>query len=161
MRSSALPFTPNRSRTLALGIRAALLCLPLAAVVPAIAQAQAATQQAVRSYDIPAGALSSALSRFAGEAGVLLSVDGSLVQGLESNGLKGQYGIDEGFAALLQGSGLQAVRDGQGNYSLTRRSAQSDAVELQPMTVEGFALGNALGSMEGYNDTHSSVAITR
>ncbi len=158
MRSSALPFTPNRSRTLALGIRAALLCLPLAAVVPAAAQAQAATQQAVRSYDIPAGALSSALSRFAGEAGVLLSVDGSLVQGLESNGLKGQYGIDEGFAALLQGSGLQAVRDGQGNYSLERRSAQSNAVELQPMTVEGFALGNALGSMEGYNATHSSVA---
>ncbi len=158
MRSSALPFTPNRSRTLALGIRAALLCLPLAAVVPAVAQAQAATQQAVRSYDIPAGALSSALSRFAAEAGVLLSVDGSLVQGLESNGLKGQYGIDEGFAALLQGSGLQAVRDGQGNYSLERRSAQSNAVELQPMTVEGFALGNALGSMDGYNATHSSVA---
>ena len=26
------------------------------------------------------------------------------------------------------------------------------------MTVEGFALGNALGSMEGYNATHSSVA---
>ena len=50
------------------------------------------------------------------------------------------------------------MRDGQGNYSLSRRMAQSDAVELQSMTVEGFALGNALGSMEGYNATHSSVA---
>ncbi len=50
------------------------------------------------------------------------------------------------------------MRDGQGNYSLSRRTEQSGAVELQPMTVEGFALGNALGSMEGYNATHSSVA---
>ncbi|RYJ60687.1 TonB-dependent siderophore receptor [Pseudomonas songnenensis] len=157
MRSTALPFLPDRSRALALGIRAALLCLPLS-IAPGLAIAQSATQQAVRSYDIPAGPLSSALSRFAGEAGVLLSVDGSLLQGLETNGLRGQYGVDDGFAALLQGSGLQAVRDGQGNYSLSRRTAQSGAVELQSMTVEGFALGNALGSMEGYNATHSSVA---
>ncbi|HAB86943.1 MAG TPA: TonB-dependent siderophore receptor, partial [Pseudomonas sp.] len=152
MRSTALPFLPDRSRALALGIRAALLCLPLS-IAPGLANAQSTTQQAVRSYDIPAGPLSSALSRFAGEAGVLLSVDGSLLQGLETNGLRGQYGVDDGFAALLQGSGLQAVRDGQGNYSLSRRTAQSDAVELQSMTVEGFALGNALGSMEGYNAT--------
>ncbi|VEF17812.1 TonB-dependent siderophore receptor [Stutzerimonas stutzeri] len=157
MRSTALPFLPDRSRALALGIRAALLCLPLS-IAPGLANAQSTTQQAVRSYDIPAGPLSSALSRFAGEAGVLLSVDGSLLQGLETNGLRGQYGVDDGFAALLQGSGLQAVRDGQGNYSLSRRTAQSGAVELQSMTVEGFALGNALGSMEGYNATHSSVA---
>ncbi|PZR70322.1 MAG: TonB-dependent siderophore receptor, partial [Stutzerimonas stutzeri] len=157
MRSTALPFLPDRSRTLALGIRAALLCLPLS-IAPGLALAQSTTQQAVRSYDIPAGPLSSALSRFAGEAGVLLSVDGSLLQGLETNGLRGQYGVDDGFAELLQGSGLQAVRDGQGNYSLSRRTAQSDAVELQSMTVEGFALGNALGSMEGYSATHSSVA---
>ncbi|HHH7388954.1 TPA: TonB-dependent siderophore receptor, partial [Escherichia coli] len=157
MRSTALPFLPDRSRALALGIRAALLCLPLS-IAPGLANAQSTIQQAVRSYDIPAGPLSSALSRFAGEAGVLLSVDGSLLQGLETNGLRGQYGVDDGFAALLQGSGLQAVRDGQGNYSLSRRTAQSDAVELQSMTVEGFALGNALGSMEGYNATHSSVA---
>lgn len=157
MRSTALPFLPDRSRALALGIRAALLCLPLS-IAPGLAIAQSTTQQAVRSYDIPAGPLSSALSRFAGEAGVLLSVDGSLLQGLETNGLRGQYGVDDGFAALLQGSSLQAVRDGQGNYSLSRRTAQSDAVELQSMTVEGFALGNALGSMEGYNATHSSVA---
>ncbi len=148
MRSTALPFLPDRSRALALGIRAALLCLPLS-IAPGLANAQSTTQQAVRSYDIPAGPLSSALSRFAGEAGVLLSVDGSLLQGLETNGLRGQYGVDDG---------LQAVRGGQGNYSLSRRTAQSDAVELQSMTVEGFALGNALGSMEGYNATHSSVA---
>lgn len=85
MRSTALPFLPDRSRALALGIRAALLCLPLS-IAPGLANAQSTTQQAVRSYDIPAGPLSSALSRFAGEAGVLLSVDGSLLQGLKRTG---------------------------------------------------------------------------
>ncbi len=112
----------------------------------------------MRGYDIPAGPLSSALSRFAGEAGVMLSVDARLIEGRQSGGLQGQYGVEEGFETLLQGSGLQAVRDQRGTYSLAPRQEQAGTVELKPMVVEGFALGNALGEMEGYNATHSSVA---
>jgi len=136
-----------------------MLCLPLAtlATSPA-AWAQSASQQSVRGYDIPAGPLSSALSRFAGEAGVMLSVDARLIEGRQSGGLQGQYGVEEGFETLLQGSGLQAVRDQRGTYSLAPRQEQAGTVELKPMVVEGFALGNALGEMEGYNATHSSVA---
>ena len=64
MRSIALPF--RRPSTLAQAVRAAMLCLPLAtlATSPA-AWAQSASQQSVRGYDIPAGPLSSALSRLA------------------------------------------------------------------------------------------------
>ena len=159
MRSIALPL--RRSSTLTQAVRAAMFCLPLAALATSpVALAQSASQQAVRGYDIPAGPLSSALSRFAGEAGVMLSVDGRLLEGRQSSGLQGQYGIEDGFAALLQGSGLQAVRDEQGTYSLASSPSrdQAEAVELKPMVVEGFALGNALGEMEGYNATHSSVA---
>ncbi|AFN79836.1 TonB-dependent siderophore receptor [Stutzerimonas stutzeri DSM 10701] len=150
----------HRSRPLAQAIRAALFCLPLATLVaaPAAMAQSAVSEQSVRSYEIPAGPLSSALSRFAGEAGVMLSVDGSLLEGRQSGGLSGQYGVDEGFDALLQGSGLQAVRNAQGTYSLAPRAEQASTVELKPMVVEGFALGNALGEMEGYNATHSSVA---
>ncbi|MFV0454629.1 MAG: TonB-dependent siderophore receptor [Pseudomonas sp.] len=150
----------HRSRPLVQAIRAALFCLPLATLVAApAALAQSATsEQSVRSYEIPAGPLSSALSRFAGEAGVMLSVDGSLLEGLQSSGLSGQYGVDEGFDELLQGSGLQVVRNAQGTYSLAPRAEQASTVELKSMVVEGFALGNALGEMEGYNATHSSVA---
>lgn len=157
MRSIALPF--RRPSTLAQAVRAAMLCLPLAtlATSPA-AWAQSASQQSVRGYDIPAGPLSSALSRFAGEAGVMLSVDARLIEGRQSGGLQGQYGVEEGFETLLQGSGLQAVRDQRGTYSLAPRQEQAGTVELKPMVVEGFALGNALGEMEGYNATHSSVA---
>ncbi len=152
---------PLRRSSLSSAIRAALFCLPMATLVAApTVLAQAAAQQQMRGYDIPAGPLSSVLSRFAGEAGVMLSVDGRLTEGRESAGLEGQYGVAEGFEALLQGSGLQAVRDERGTYSLalTPSGDQAEAVELKPMVVEGFALGNALGDMEGYNATHSSVA---
>ena len=158
MPSRTRPLYP--SRPLAQAIRAALFCLPLATLVaaPAVLAQSAASEQSVRHYEIPAGPLSSALSRFAGEAGVMLSVDGRLLAGRQSSGLSGQYGVDEGFDALLQGSGLQAVRNAQGTYSLAPRAEQAGTVELKPMVVEGFALGNALGAMEGYNATHSSVA---
>jgi len=157
MRSNALP--PRRSNPLSRAVRAALLCLPLTAIAAApVALAQSAAEQTARSYDIPAGSLSSALSRFAGEAGVMLSVEGSLVDGRDSSGLQGQYGVDEGFQTLLRGSGLQAVRDERGTYSLVPAREQAGAVELKPMVVEGFALGNALGEMDGYKATHSSVA---
>jgi iron complex outermembrane receptor protein len=159
MRSTALP--ARRPRPLSQAIRAAMICLPLATVAVAPgALAQSVEQQTERSYDIPPGSLSSALSRFAGEAGVMLSVDGRLVDNRQSSGLHGQYGVEEGFDTLLDGSGLQAVRDERGAYSLVPAPSreQAQAVELKPMVVEGFALGNALGEMEGYNATHSSVA---
>ncbi len=150
----------HRSRPLTQAIRAAVFCLPLASLVVApVALAQfAISEQSAHYYEIPAGPLSTALSRFAGEAGIMLSVDGSLLEERQSNGLSGQYNVDEGFDALLQGSGLQTVRNAQGTYSLAPRAEQASTVELKPMVVEGFALGNALGEMAGYNATHSSVA---
>ncbi|WP_434458203.1 TonB-dependent siderophore receptor [Stutzerimonas urumqiensis] len=146
---------------LALAIRAASLALPLAmTVVPTLASAAepASSEQAVRDYQIPAGSLSSSLSRFAGEAGVLFSADATLTDGLQAPALDGRYTVDEGFSRLLQGSGLRAVGNASSGYSLERAPQQANAVELKPMVVQGFALGNALGEMEGYNATHSSVA---
>lgn len=144
-------------------VHAAALAIPMSlALVPLAGNAAeaAATAQAVRSYDIPAGPLSTALSRFAGEANVMLSADGALTEGRQSPGLKGQYSVEEGFAALLKGSGLQIVNTGSGSYSLAAGTASvgSDVSELSATTVTDFALGNALGTMEGYNATHSQIA---
>lgn len=144
-------------------VHAAALAIPMSlAFVPLAGNAAetAAAAQAVRSYDIPAGPLSTALSRFAGEANVMLSADGALTEGKQSPGLKGQYSVEEGFAALLKGSGLQIVNTGSGSYSLAAGTASvgSDVSELSATTVTDFALGNALGTMEGYNATHSQIA---
>ncbi|WP_416638516.1 STN domain-containing protein [Pseudomonas sp. OHS18] len=43
-------------------------------------------------------------------------------EGLDSPGLQGDYGVDEGLARLLQGSGLQAQRQGNGSYVLVPAS---------------------------------------
>ncbi|OLU35582.1 TonB-dependent siderophore receptor [Pseudomonas sp. PA27(2017)] len=156
--SSPLCFSP-----LALRRSVRLATLALAACSPLFVQAQAVDagshQQATRSYQIPAGPLSAALSRFAAEAGVLLSVDAQLTAGKQSPGLQGEAGVDDGFARLLQGSALQAVADGSGGYSLEAAApAGSASLELDSTDVRAFALGNALGSMDGYNATHSSVS---
>src|SRR5690606_9788509 len=110
-----------------------------------------------RSYAIQAGTLSSVLSRFARESQILLAVDTRLTAGKHSDGLQGRFAVNEGLAQLLRASGLRAVPDSQGNYTL--EAVDPVAVSVLPaVEVQGCALGNALGSVAGYNATHSSVA---
>lgn len=138
-------------------LRASFLAAPLLLTQPALATSAAATSAAPLEYAIAAGPLSSALSSFAAQAGILLAVDGQLTQGKQSPGLRGSFSVDAGLARLLDGTGLAAQRDASGGYSLSPIAAEG-AVTLGTTAVQGFALGNALGSMEGYNATHSSVA---
>jgi len=119
--------------------------LPLAALLaivitaPATAEAaDAATQvQTQTSYDIPAGGLDQVLKRFAGQAHVTLSVDARLTEGKSSPGLRGNYTVDQGFAALLAGTGLQTVAD-DGGYVVTE----------SPAAATGAASGKMLGKIE-------------
>ena len=138
-----------------------LATLALAALTPTVILAQASDaqgyQQSVRSYQIPAGPLSSTLSQFAAQAGVLLSADGRLTEGKRSAGLQGEFGGEQGFAELLRGTDLQVIASADGGYSLQTLGAGA-ALQLDSTSVKAFALGNALGSMDGYNATHSSVA---
>ncbi|MDP3229470.1 MAG: TonB-dependent receptor [Acidovorax sp.] len=65
-----------------------------------------APRAAPGTYDIPAGPLAQALSRFAQLTGTAIVVDTEKVKGLHSPGLKGQYRVEDGFNALLGGTGL-------------------------------------------------------
>ncbi|SFX52507.1 MULTISPECIES: TonB-dependent receptor [unclassified Pseudomonas] len=89
-----------------------------------------------RSYQVPAGSLSAALTRFAGLAGVNLSVDPSLVSGRNSPGLAGEYGVEEGFARLLQGSGLQLQPVGEQAYVLVP-APEGSSLQLAPTSILG------------------------
>ena len=84
------------------------------AAAPMPANAQAAS----RSYEIPAGSLDEALTRFGSAAGILLSFPADLTKGRASPGLRGSFTVDTGLAALLANTGLQAVRQGDGSYQL-------------------------------------------
>ena len=101
---------------LSVAIAYAAAVLSGAAVAPP-ARAQPAPD-AVQSYDIAAGPLGQALSRFAARAGVALSFDAALLEGKTSQGLRASVSVSDGFSQLLQGSGLQAQRLPNGGWTL-------------------------------------------
>lgn len=140
----------NRPRLISLAVRAALLGLPLLAVLPdALPTAQAAETVALRSYDIPAGPLAGALVRFAEQAGIQLSVDAGLTGDLGSPGVRGQHSMASALAALLAGTGLEAVNRGGNEYTLqkVKLPARQGEAMLAPMTVTAAGLPDA--STEG------------
>ena len=95
---------------LALGAAlAAAMTLPAWAHAQTQAQAQTQTRAQTR-YAIPAGPLAEALTRYAQQAGVAITVDADKLRGLRTQGLHGRYGVDEGFAVLLRGSGYAIGR---------------------------------------------------
>ena len=76
-----------------------------------------------QSFNIPAGDLTKALSAYSANAGVLLSFDSELTHGKNTQGLKGQYSVNEGFANLLKGTGLEVINNQKGELELRKAPA--------------------------------------
>ena len=142
----SLRISPRR-RQLALAIHLALLALP-AVAVQAPATLPLAEAGAVRQYNLPAGPLSTALSRFAGEAGIALSVNASLTNGKHAPALSGSHTPAQGLQVLLAGSGLEAVLRAPASYVLR---AQATATREQAMSVI-----TVVGNWLAQPDAHSS-----
>lgn len=108
-------------RQLAQAVALAVCGIALGLAQPRSAQAQSAGElaQAARySYDIPAGPLAPALRSLAGTAGVALTFTPDQTDGKTTKGLRGQYNAQQAFAALLDGTQLQAVLHANGGYAL-------------------------------------------
>ncbi|KJH88387.1 ferrioxamine B receptor [Pseudomonas fluorescens] len=140
-------------------VRAALLSTALgASAVPMLATAaQDGVTASRQSYNIAAGPLDEVLNQFARQAGITLASTPGQTAGRQSPGLKGEYSADQALDQLLNGSGLIAVGQEGSGYVL-QTQAVDGSLALPTTDVKGFALGNALGSMAGYNATHSQVA---
>ncbi|MFQ6559905.1 TonB-dependent siderophore receptor [Pseudomonas sp. Lb2C1-1] len=140
-------------------IHAALFSTALGvSVVPMLAlAAQSGVTASRQSYNIAPGPLSDVLNQFARQAGITLASTPTQTGGVQSPGLKGEYSPDQALSQLLSGSGLVAVSQDGSSYVLQTQTTGS-TMELPTTDIKGFALGNALGSMEGYNATHSQVA---
>lgn len=96
-----------------------------------------------RTFQVAPASLGAALTHFADQAGVSLSLDPALVEGRQSNGLSGRYSVDEGFSQLLRSSGLQALPVGEGAFTLMPAPQASGALEIAPTRiVGGLAAGN-------------------
>lgn len=150
--------SPNHARhplaTALLGISLALHGVLLA---PLFVDGSAVHAAGEQRYDIPAGPLGVALSRFAGQAGVVLSFDAQLTAGKQSPGLQGDYSVTQGFARLLGNSGLQAVEESDGGYSL-RAAAENGALALPDVSITGRAdQESAWGPVDGYVATRSAT----
>jgi iron complex outermembrane recepter protein len=160
-----------RRVTLAHAMRSAFAVAGLAAAfaLPASAQAAGAAAAAQRAYDIPAGPLEAALNRFGREAGILLSFPTDTTAGLQSPGLRGRYGVAQALSALLQGTGLEAVAQPGGGYTLVKGAPPAAAAatpaarrETTLAAVNVRALPeqeSATGPVSGYTAKRSLSAM--
>ena len=110
-----------RQVCIALGL-IAVLALPVVAVAADL-QSPATPDQ--KRFDIPAGPLEGALNRFGREAGILLSFPSAITVGLRSNGLSGNFAVQDGLARLLEGTGL------------TYRYTAANSITLEPVPQAG------------------------
>ena len=119
-------------------VHALLLSTTLALAIPA-------AHGETRSYHIAAGSLEDALNQFGRESGALISFGSQLTQGMNTQGLNGQYDVRQGLDALLRGSGLQARQETDNAFSLQPAASPATAgtVELGASTVVGDWLAEA------------------
>ena len=147
------------ARPLSRAVQAALfgmaLAVPLGMAV--VAQPVWAQTDLEVQFDIPAGSLATALTRFASTAAVTVSFDPAHATGQASAGLRGRYTVDAGLRQLLAGSKLQAVRQANGSYSLLPIIGDGATLQLGATSISGLAIESAYGPVDGYVATRSAT----
>ncbi|MDR6358196.1 outer membrane receptor for ferric coprogen and ferric-rhodotorulic acid [Pseudomonas psychrotolerans] len=130
------------------------LGLPLAlglAIPPAQAQTHA------QRYNLPAGPLGESLNRLASQAGIALSFDANRVRDLRAPALQGSYSLDEAFARLLKGSGLEAQGGNEG-YVLV--ATEKGPYELGVTEISAQGLPTTVTEGTGSYTTKATSAAT-
>lgn len=117
----------------------ALMSLPLLA--PAATSA-AQTASARHAVDIPAGPLDAAITRLGRTLGVVVSIDASLVRSSRTPGLRGSFAPQQAFDALLAGSALRAIADGQGGFQIVAAPAPATASSVAVARADSTAPGS-------------------
>jgi iron complex outermembrane recepter protein len=125
-----------------------------ATMTPAVQAASEVTRQV--AFDIPAGALGSALNTFGQKANILLSFSPGMVAGRNTQGLQGRHGVPDGLSKLLQGTGLMAVSHADGSYSV--QPAPASAMTLPDSTINARREENPWGPVDGYVARRSASA---
>ncbi|WP_208640118.1 TonB-dependent receptor [Massilia violaceinigra] len=140
-------------------VRIAVLGLALAGPVASAAPATLDTVP-VQSYHLPAGPLGRALSGFAVHAGIALSFDPAMTEGLVAAPLAGSYPAPEAAARLLAGSGLELAARADGSYTL--KKSLPAAVQAAPATLPGVTVtASAEASPGELPDAYAGGQIAR
>ncbi|MRR56658.1 MAG: TonB-dependent receptor [Deltaproteobacteria bacterium] len=127
------------------------------------APAMAQTAPGSRQYDISAGPLDQVLTRFAQQAGVAVATDAASLKGLQSKGLHGKYGVEEGFAVLLRGSGYGVGKTSDGYVlvpaekvsvaEIPEKPTQLTPIEVRSAAETGSAYYRPIASSATKTDT--------
>jgi len=112
-------------------------CSLILAASPSLAMADSPkTISEKQRYQLAPGPLGHVLAAFAAQTGTRLSFDPALVAHLQSEGLRGDYTVSEGFDALLKGSEFALEDKGGQQYSLKKISKVSHRATPAPATAE-------------------------
>jgi iron complex outermembrane recepter protein len=126
------PMADSRFPVVLNAMSIALMSAALAGAAAATtAHAQNATRAASdsRQYNVRGGPLSGALNELADQADVLISAPAGLTAGKTANGVVGAYSVDVAFRKLLAGTGLEALRQADGSFSLRHNPSADGAGE--------------------------------
>lgn len=134
------------------------LCAAAPLMLPASPALAEQVVHAETLFDIAPGSLAAALNQFSSQAGIYLAGSNELAAGKSSPGLQGRYSVVQGLAQLLQGSGLQAVPQGNTGYVL-HPLPEDNAIQLDATAVNAGALLASNGQGDnGYRAVASSTA---
>ncbi|MCE7913657.1 MAG: TonB-dependent siderophore receptor [Nitrosomonas sp. PRO4] len=92
--------------------------------IPGAAESQDINSSAIKAFKISAGSLQDALNQFIQQSNINLSFDSAVLQGKMSFGLTGEYEAKQALDRLLENSGLQATKQGDG-YTINTLSTSS------------------------------------
>ncbi|WP_219735897.1 MULTISPECIES: TonB-dependent receptor [unclassified Pseudomonas] len=155
MSSAFSPRHIPRTR-LAVALRGVLLASAASIALPIYAVH--AEQREVRHYNLPAGTLEQSLSAFAQVAAINLPFDPALVRGKHATALNGDYTVQQGLNALLQGNGLVATQAANGNWILDPvATSGGTALELGSTLVSGQGMGEMTENTGSYTTGAVSV----
>lgn len=148
-----------KASRLNLSIRCALLGMALTTGIAissnSFAETASLNTTEIKTYHIPAGPLGRSLSSFAVSAGIPLSFDSALTDGLTSPSISGEYSQQQVLDMLLAGSGLTISQKVDGSFTIykTPLVETNNQIALPAVIVSGEKLNRRL------QDTLSSVAV--
>ncbi|CAG9189786.1 Ferrichrome-iron receptor [Paraburkholderia sabiae] len=155
--------TGTRNRHV-IGLAAAAIFASAASPAVRAADATQSTQSITRkTFDVAAGSLESALNQFGQQARIMLSYPSALTANRHSAGLRGEYDTQQGLTQLLRGTGVSAVEQTNGSYTLVEDASNAeldDSTVLPVMKVSstGISAGSYRPPPEA-NVTRSDIPV--
>jgi len=150
---------PRTFNSLAFAIHplAFVVSLGLGCVLPASAQAQTGAAAQVNQqfeFDLPAGSLSERLLHISRTAGVIITLDATLVDGKSAAAVRGKMSGEQALQAALIGTGLELTK---GNVGYQLRPLQNKGV-MQTVRVNADTLDTATEGTGAYTISAMNTA---